>query len=256
MKTSRSSRLALFCGLLALAACSTDGPLDPSVRPDLPPVDALDADFSFFEGRTPAEGGETDNWELALTRIAAAQTEMEGPLMVPFAVLDAVSDVEGTRDGSNWRWPFSILVDGVIYDGQLQSGVVGGQYSWDLYINAPDHEPPLTNYLWATALVGAASGQGQWWFADHGAGTTEVEAVVTWIFNDNDEVEFAFSNDENIAWVYQRSENLRVLTHVFAGGAEYRVTWHADTGIGSTWTADTNITQCWNADLHDVVCPT
>lgn len=255
MKTLRISRVALLGALLALAACSTDGPLDPSVRPDLPPVDAVNADFSFFVGREPAAGGETDNWELSLSRINAARTEMEGPLEVPFAVLDAVSGVMGTRDGSNWRWPFSFAIDDIIYDGELRSGISAGQYTWDLYINAPDHEPPLTNYLWATALVGAQSGEGRWWLADHAAGTSEVEAVVTWIVNDEDDVEFAFSNDENTAWVYQRSNNLNVLSRIFAGATEYRVTWHSDTGIGSTWTADTNVTQCWNADLHDVVCP-
>src|SRR5690606_32980421 len=104
-------------------------------------------------------------------------------------------------------------------------------------------------------LVSAQSGEGRWWLADHAAGTSDVEAVVTWIINDDDDVEFAFSNDENTAWVYQRSNNLNVLSRIFAGATEYRVTWHSDTGIGSTWTADTNVTQCWNADLHDVVCP-
>lgn len=255
MKIVSGGRLALFCALLTLPGCSPDGLIDPSTQPEVPSADAFHADFSFFEGRTPAAGGETDNWQLALARVDAAEAAMSGILEIPRAALAAAGNATGTRSGNSWVFSYSTMVNDAFVDGQLRSGIAGGQYTWDLYINAPDHEPELSNYLLSTGIAGANASGGQWFIADAAAGSSDLAAVVEWVVNQSDEVDFAFSAEESVVWTYQRSDTGGTVTRLIGQQPQYRVTWNADTDTGSTWTADTNITQCWNADLHDVACP-
>lgn len=255
MKFVSGSRLGFLCALLTLSACSPDALIDPSTEPEVPSADAFHPDFSFFEGRTPAEGGETDNWQLALSRVATAEAAMSGILDIPRAALDAAGNATGTRSGNSWVFPFSTTVDGVALVGQLRSGIAGGQYTWDLYVDAPDLEPPLANYLLSTGLAGVNATGGQWFIADVADASSDLAGIVEWVVNQGDEVDFAFSGEDNVVWTYQRTTTGGVVTRLFAGQPQYRVTWNSGTAAGSTWTADTNITQCWNADLHDVACP-
>ncbi|HEX2168346.1 MAG TPA: hypothetical protein VHG09_14020 [Longimicrobiales bacterium] len=246
------NHIALPLTFAALAACAPDVGLTPSDRPMTPPAAAFDPDLSFFDGRTPGEEGGTTAWGQALQTVAKARADME-MLQVPEALLRAASSVEGTRDGSSWRWPFSTTVDGDPYDGELRSSIIGEQYEWLLYVEAPDHSPPLTDYIWAQGRTGSGNFDGIWWLADAEAGTDTIAAAVSWALNLENKVNFTFAASDTSGWQYEPSSNINVLTRVAFDQPRARVTWNALTGEGSTWVAGLT-TACWDEDLNDIVC--
>jgi hypothetical protein len=235
---------------MSVAACSGDGTLDPSDRPDPPPAATFDADFSFFEDRTPAPGGTTSSWEQALQTVSAARAGM-AILEVPAVLLGAAAAVQPTRSGDEWRWQYSTTIDGDPYDGELSSTVLDNQYDWYLYVTAPDHSPQLTDYLIARGGTVAGGYEGIWWLADVEAGTDTVIAEVSWIRNLENGINFSFSSGSD-AWTYERSGQGNILKQFLFGQERRRVTWFPD-GSGRSWAAGTP-DACWDEDLHDVAC--
>lgn len=236
--------------LLLVAACGSDSVLDPDDRPEPPPAASLDADFSFFEGKTPGPGG-TSSWTQAIGTVDAARTDM-APLRIPHALVAAATAGQGQRDGNAWVWTYSTTVDGIDYDGYLRAIISGSQYEWDLVATAPDHAPPLEDYLWAKAFVAPNLFQGLWGFANVDQAGDSLVAQASWIVNLEGGINFAFSASDSAGWRYERSANGNVLTYVVFNQARARVTWFPD-GTGNTWTIATS-TSCWNEELNDVAC--
>jgi hypothetical protein len=247
----KSRAVALTLAAIAASACSSDSVIDPSDRPDPPPADAFNADFSFFEARTPEPGGATTSWTQALQTVASARSEM-ALLAVPEALVRAANGATATRDGPFWLWPFSTTVDDDPYEGQLRSTVVGNQYEWNLFVTAPLHTPVLEDYLWAQGHTLSNGFEGIWSIADAAAGTDSVVARVSWIVNAENSVNFGFSASDSAGWTYERSQGGNVLTYVVFAIPRARVTWFPN-GTGRTWTAAT-ASACWDEDLHDIAC--
>jgi hypothetical protein len=249
----KAHHIALLVAMTAAAACNPDITIDPSDRPEPPPAAAFDADLSFFEDRTPAEGGTTTGWAEALATVAAARSEM-AVLEVPEALLRAATAGEGTRAGQAWRWPFSTSVGGDRYEGELRGTVVGStQYEWNLFVSAPDRSPQLTDYLWAQAYAAPAGHQGIWSLADAEAATDTIIARVSWLRATDNSISFAFSASDSAGWKYERSAAGNVLTYIVFSAPRYRVVWVPATGVGSSWTSTTS-TSCWDENVHDVGC--
>lgn len=242
---------ALVLTLTAASACAPDSTLDPSDRPDPPPAGAFDLDLSFFDENEPAPGGATTSWGQALQTVAFARSEM-GILEVPEAMLRSATSAQGIRDGSSWRWPFDTSVDGDRYHGELRSSVVGNQYEWELIVNAPDHSPLLSNYLWALGFTPPANYEGLWRIADAEAGTDSLVAQLSWIRNPDNGINFAFSASDSAGWRFDRSLAGNVLTYYVYNSPHRRITWFPN-GTGSTWTIAT-MTACWNGDKQDIAC--
>ena len=242
-----------FLAVTLASGCVSDEVLDPDVRPDPPPAAAFDADFSFFEDRTPASGGGTTAWTQALQAVGAASTAM-AVLEVPEALLGAAASAQATRVGDAWQWPFTTTLAGVAYAGELRSHVViGNQHEWNLWVSSLDHSPPLNDYLWALGFTSAAGLDGIWSLADAAAGTDSIAARLSWVRNSENGVNFAFAVSDTAGWTYERSAASTVLTFVVHSAPEARVTWSTQSGMGTSWTPATS-TSCWNADLHDVAC--
>ncbi|MGH7447936.1 MAG: hypothetical protein ACRELT_10280 [Longimicrobiales bacterium] len=247
-----SKHVALFLTVSAVAACGTDGVLDPSQRPEPPPADALFADFSFFEERTPEPGGETTSWAQALQTVASAEADM-AVLAIPEAMVRVANATQGTREGNAWTWPFGTSVDGTGYVGELRAVVAGSRYEWDLLVTSPGHSPPLSNYLWGKAATLPNGFEGRWLLANAAEGSDSIVAAVQWIRNAEGGINFGFSASDSAGWTYERSVNAVVLTHVVFDAVRARVTWFLDSGTGRSTTSATS-PACWNADLHDVAC--
>jgi hypothetical protein len=239
--------------LLALAtgACAPDEIIDPGDRPDPPPAAAFDADFTFFETRSPAPGGPTSSWGQALQTVAMARADM-ARLDLPEAMIRDATRANGTRSGSVWTWPFDTIVAGGRYHGDLRATISGSQYAWDLVVSAPDHSPQLSGFIWGNAVTPPGGFEGRWWLADAAAGRDSVVAGVSWIVNPDNGINFAFSASDSAGWVYERALSGNVLTYVLFSLPHRRVTWLPD-GTGSSWTA-TTVLACWDTDLHDIVC--
>jgi hypothetical protein len=248
----RRPHIALLLAVTLASGCIEDNVLDPDDRPNPPPAAAFDADFSFFEDRTPASGGGTTAWTQALQSVGAARSAM-AVLEVPEALLRAAGSVQATRAGDVWQWPFTTTVAGVAYAGELRSHIVANQHEWSLSVSSLDHSPPLNDYLWAVGITSAAGFDGVWSLADAEAGTNSVAARISWVRNSEDGVNFGFAVSDTAAWTYERSSAGTVLTYVVYSAPEARVTWSTQTGMGTSWTPETS-TSCWNADLHDVAC--
>jgi hypothetical protein len=246
----KSKHIALFLGLSA-AACNSDSLLDPSVRPALPATAALQVDLSFFHENAPEEGSDANAWALALATVAEAEADMSA-MLIPEALVRAASAGQGTLDGNVWRWPFSTTVNAEPYEGELRAVVNLNQHEWDLVVTAPDHDPALTDYLWAKAFTPSSGFDGEWYIADAANASETVVARSSWIVNGSGDVDLSYSSSQSTSWTFQRSPVTHVLTHFLVTAAQARVTWDAD-GSGSAWTANGG-TLCWDANLIDVAC--
>jgi hypothetical protein len=243
---------AALVATVMTAACSADALLDPSVRPTLPTPAALQVDFSFFHDNAPDAGSDADAWALALATIAEAEAEME-LLIVPEALLRAAAAGQGSRDGNVWRWPFSTTVNAEPYEGELRAVVNGNRHEWDLVVTAPDHEPALTNYLWAKAFIPSGGFDGEWFIGDAANASAAVVARTAWLANASGSVDVSFSSSESTSWAVERTPVEHVLTWFLIAAPQARVTWDPDERSGSVMTDDAG-TLCWDANLIDVPC--
>jgi hypothetical protein len=242
---------ALFATLVA-AACNADALLDPSVRPALPSTAALQVDLSFFHENAPEEGSAANAWAQALATIAEAEADIEH-LILPDALVRAATAGQGSLDGNVWRWPFSTVVSEEPYEGELRAAVSGNRHEWDLVVTAPDHEPALTNFLWAKAFTPSGAFDGEWYIADAANASGEVVARSAWIVNASGSVDLSFSSSQSTGWTVQRTPVEHVLTWFLETAPQARVTWDPVERSGSVMTADEE-TLCWDADLIDVAC--
>lgn len=242
---------ALFASVMA-AACSPDSLLDPTVRPALPAPAALQVDLSFFHENAPEEGSDANAWARALATIAEAEADMEH-MIVPDALVRAAAAGQGSLEGNVWRWPFSTIVNEVPFDGELRAVVSGNRHEWDLVVTAPDHEPALTDYLWAKAFTPSGGFDGEWFIADAANASGEVAARSSWLVNATGSVDLSFSSSESTSWTVQRTPVSHVLTWFLITTAQARVTWDPVERSGSAMTANGG-TLCWDANLIDVAC--
>ena len=242
---------ALFATLVA-AACNADALLDPSVRPTLPAPAALQVDFAFFHENAPEEGSAANAWAQALETIAEAEADMEH-LLVPEALVRAAAAGQGSLDGNVWRWPFSTVVSEEPYEGELRAIVSGNRHEWDLVVTAPDHEPALTDYLWAKAFTPSNQFDGEWFIGDAANASGEVVAALAWVVNASGNIDLSFSSSESTSWTVQRSPEEHVLTLFLISSPQARVTWDPVGRSGSVMTVNGG-TECWDADLIDVAC--
>lgn len=242
---------AVMLALTAASACTPDGIIDPSDRPDPPPAEAFDLDLSFFV-ETPTPTGATSAWVQALQTAAAASSDMAS-LETTEALIRAAASATATRDGQHWSWPFSTTIDGEPYDGRLRSTVVGNEYEWNLFVTAPQHSPPLNDYLWAQGYTSPGNDDGFWYLVDAEAGTDTIVAAVTWVRNVEDGINFGFSDSDSTRWTFERASAGNVLTYMVFNQPRRRITWFPASGRGQTWTSATNIA-CWDENQHDVAC--
>jgi hypothetical protein len=247
----KSKHIALFLGLSAVA-CNPDLLLDPSVRPALPAPAALQVDFSFFQDNAPEEGSDADAWTQALATIASAEADMD-VMLIPEALIRAATTGPGVLEGSVWRWPFDTTVDEATYEGELRAVVNRNQHEWDLVVTAPDHEPALTDYLWAKAFTPSGGFDGEWYMADAENASPNVVARSSWLVNASGSVDLSFSNSASTSWTLQRSAGSHVLTHFLIAAQQEQVTWDPVDGSGSIATVNEG-TRCWDADQIDVAC--
>lgn len=252
--SKRARFLAAIAASLALGGCGTDGPLDPSRLPPLPPAGGFNADFSFFGSTTPGTGGTTAAWSAALGRVAAADDEMTPILAVPFAAMTDAATATPRRSGTVWSWPLDFTVDGEPYEGDLRGSVAGGNYGWDLVLTAPTHTPVLTSYLWMSGFSGPTVQEGIWYIADADEGTDQAVASMSWERSSATEASFAFSSTDSTVWAYQRDGGTITLTWLVHGQQRHVTVWTPSNGTGSTWSASNGITLCWNSSQQDVTC--
>ena len=198
MNISKLPRLVgMMAALATLAACDTDGPLDPSRTPTLPPAGGFDANFSFFSSTNPGTGGTTVAWTAALQRVDSAQDEMGPILEVPFAAMTDAATATPRSSGGIWIWDVDFTVGADPYEGELRGSVAGGNYGFDLILTAETREPPLTNYLWMTGFSGATGQEGIWYIANAAAGTNQAVATMSWERSSENEASFAFSSSDS-----------------------------------------------------------
>lgn len=243
---------AALVATVVTAACSADALLDPSVRPALPTPAALQVGFAFFHDNAPEEGSAATAWAEALATIAEAEADMVH-LTVPEALLRAASVGQGSLDGNVWRWPFSTTVNEEPYDGELLAFVNGNRHEWDLVVTAPDHEPALTNFLWAKALTPSGGFDGEWRIGDAANASGTVVTRLAWLVNASGTLDVSFSSSQETSWTIQRTPVAHVLTWFLDFEPQARVTWDPVEKSGSITTADDE-TLCWDADLIDVAC--
>jgi hypothetical protein len=256
MRNVRSQSVRAGAALVVLLTGCNLGTANetPSTPPLLPPLESIGLDVSFFENRAPPPGeGTSVNWTTALERIAIAESTVGRMLALPSATLQAASAQTPERQGSAWRWSYSVTVDGVSHDGALFGGVNGAANGWQMVVSAAGRTPPLANRVVFEGFSGFFGGSGQWFIPDLGTAAGDPVATVQWGQNDENAIGYVFIMEEG-RWTHTRQRQVYTLDYLTSDVApRFRLWWDVETGRGAVSVADGD-NRCWNAQQLDIAC--
>ena len=239
--------------VLALAACDVKSDmLGGGAQPILPPVQSLDADVSFFLTHTPAPGGSTANWDLALERVTFVDTAINRLLLVPLATLRAAEVRQPSNQGDYWQWDFDTTAGGQAYHGSLLGGPVGVSNGWIMYLSAPGRSPPLSDYKWFSGLASVYGSPGYWLIEDP-TGSSPDTATIQWSY-DGVTNYLRFTSGSEGVFTYTWNEPYRQIEWVAANSDDnFLLQWNPTTGTGGVRLGGGSIV-CWDAQQNDAPC--
>jgi len=270
MRARRRSATLLTIGIV-LSACTTSESATGStdnldMPPDLPPVESLVIDLSFFTGAEASGVGASseasttrDHWETATARVTTTSADVTEALALPVATLAAASQETAAFDGNRWHWRFVVTHGGLTYDGDLSGITAGEQTSFDARLSQPSLG--LSGFTWYSGAAPVTGDSGFWRFFNPRSGASA--GRVDWQRPSADAGTVVFSvigdaaNNGDVL-TYEVSGTDRRMRYVeFATGNVVEVSWDESTGAGYM-TADGyngGAKSCWDGDQNDMVCP-
>lgn len=205
MKKASIKKLLAVGGMiiltLGLTTCEKEPTKPAAVAPDLPPVQSLQADLSFFKPNSNLTLNKTtlskSNFLAAVVRVSAINLTVFAASSIPIAVLSAAltQPVELKSDGK-WHWifttsegPFAFSVDLVGWIDNSAAEAV-----WEVYISSNTFFPALNHFLWFEGRSKIGNKEGWWKFYDHQSPDSLIETLrVEWDLEDENDRELVFT---------------------------------------------------------------
>ena len=273
-RTTSSRRLRGLTTALAvllaggLVACDTSqgmGPDEPGSTPPLPATTSMAVDFSLFAsggGAANAAGTQLHFGNAAL-RVLAAQFVTVVHLAAPTAVFAvAANNVPSFEDG-RWHWRYTTSYQGQPWSADLSGVVSGSDVNWDMRITAPNHNPPLNEFLWYGGTSRVDGTSGTWRFYDPQSSSSSEVVRIDWehqsltdhsatitvtgsgLDNTGDRLTAEVDGASRYLTWFDASENATV-----------DIFWDASTGSGYIMATGYNggLKSCWDNNQNDVAC--
>ena len=262
----------LFSATLLVSSCETD-PADPGsgAEPPLPPLSSMQVDLSFFAAAGASEApslvgsGVKLNYFNAGIRVLLINTATVVLMAVPVAVFGGALQNTARRRDSKWHWEYTVNHQGNTFSADLAGWVQGSQTMWEMFITAPGHNPPLSDFLWYTGDAEIGNGSGTWHVFDALGGNPGVEVLlIDWTYLSEDDATLTFTatkpgipeNGDQLTFRVNQQE--RSITYFDASsGTTGEIWWNAVTGEGWMDAPDYNGGQraCWDGEQEDRECP-
>jgi len=191
----------LIIFLLGLTTCEKEPTEPEDVAPQLPPVQSIQADLSFFKTNPNLILNKTtlskNNYIAAAVRVLFINTTVILASVVPTAVLAAALSKQPTlKEDGKWHWIFTaeegLNTFSVDLAGWIDTPNV--EVVWEVYISSNTHTPDLDHFLWYQGRSKIGNKEGWWIFHDDKSPDSLVEVIrVDWEIPDENESELIFT---------------------------------------------------------------
>ncbi|MDZ7331201.1 MAG: hypothetical protein ONB31_04435 [candidate division KSB1 bacterium] len=205
MKRARTKKILALGGmiilLMGLTTCEKEPTKPVAVAPDLPPVESLQADLSFFKLNSNSTLNKAtlskSNFFAAVFRVSAINLTVLAASAVPTAVLTAAltQPAELKSDGK-WHWIFHASEGPLTFSVDLAGWIdtQNGEAVWEAYISSNAHLPPLEHFLWFEGRAKISNKEGWWTFYDHQSPDSLIATLkVEWDLSDENDRELTFT---------------------------------------------------------------
>ncbi len=187
--------------LMGLPTCEKEPTKPAAVAPDLPPVQSLQADLSFFKTNTNLTLNKSalskNNFFAAVWRVSIINLKILAAAIVPTAVLTAAlsQPVELKTDGK-WHWIFTASEGPWAFSVDLVGWIdtPNAEAVWEVYISSNSYMLPLDRFLWFEGRSKIGNKEGWWNFYDPMSPDSLCQTMkVEWEIDEND-LELVFKN--------------------------------------------------------------
>jgi hypothetical protein len=258
--------------LMGLTTCEKE-PTEPGdVAPELPPVQSMQADLSFFKTTPNFTLNKTilskHNYIAAAARVVVINTTVILASVVPTTVLAAALSQQPTlKEDGKWHWIFTakegLNTFSVDLAGWIDTPNV--EVVWEVYISSNTHTPDLDHFLWYHGRSKIGNKEGWWIFHDDKSPDSLVEVIkVDWEIPDENESELIFSNVKLASNEYgdylKYGIELTDRFLIYFDASENRtntIYWNAETKAGYIEWFDYNdgVKSDWDENLEDTTGP-
>lgn len=251
----------------ALAGCGeTTDPTSQAQAPELPPVQSMQMDLSFFNAQEQAGVAETAeaqtlklNFLNAAVRAAYVNVAVVTILAPPTLAFSAALHTIPSRDGDGYIWIYTWVDQGLDYQVRLR-GTPNGEYvDWELYVVLPGQPAEL----WFTGQSHTQRDEGHWLFRDFTAPGDPEVLRVDWDVTDEHDAMLDLTNvqaggeEEGDRLRYRVEGALHSIEFADAStGEDWDIIWNGADGTGSLRVPDYNNGEraCWDENQFDTQC--
>lgn len=276
MKSLMKSKLLalgiMIIFMISMVTCEKEPTEPEEVAPELPPVQSLQADLSFFQTSPNFALKKTSlsktNFINAAARVALINATVVIVSVVPTAVLAAaLSQQPSLQEDGKWHWVFTAEEGLNTFSVDLAGWIdtPNAEVVWEIYLTSNTHSPDLDNFLWYYGRAKISNKEGWWIFHDDKSPDTLKEVIkVDWQITDETDSELIFTNvnessDENGDYLkYGIELSDRFLIYFDASKSQNNtIYWNAETKAGYIEWFDHNSGEksYWDENLNDMTGP-
>ncbi len=259
--------------LITLTTCEKE-PTEPGdVAPELPPVQSLQVDMSFFNTSQNFALNKATlskfNFLAAAARVTIINVTVFAASIFPTAVLAAaISQPVELKDDGKWHWIFSVAdKDSNTFGVDLAGWVDTPQAEvvWEVYISSSNHTPELDHFLWYHGRSKIGNKEGWWIFNDDKSSVSSVEVIkIEWEIPDENDRDLIFTNvkvtsneyDDYLKYGIELTDRFLIFFDASASQTN-TIYWNAQTKSGYIeWFDYNNGTKSyWDENLDDTSGP-
>jgi hypothetical protein len=272
IKNKMLSLGVLFIFLFSLTTCEKEPTEPEDVAPELPPLQSMQADLSFFKTTPNSALNKTtlskNNFIAAAARVVFINTTVILASVIPTAVLAAALSQQPTlKEDGKWHWIFNakegLNTFSVDLAGWIDTPNV--EVVWEVYITSNTHTPDLDHFLWYHGRSKIDNKEGCWIFHDDKSPDSLVEVIrIDWEIPDENESELIFTNVKVTSNEYgdylKYGIELTDRFLIYFDASENRtntIYWNAETKAGYIEWAGYNdgAKSYWDENLNDTTGP-
>ena len=192
----------LIVFFFSLTTCEKEPTEPEDVAPELPPVQSMQADLSFFKPMSNSTLNKTTlskhNFVAAAARVAFLNTTVFLASVVPTAVLAAALSQQPTlEEDGKWHWIFTAEQVPNTFSVDLAGWIdtPNAEVVWKVYITSNTHTPDLDHFPWYHGRSKIGNKEGWWIFHDDKSPDSLIEMIkVDWEITDENDSELIFTN--------------------------------------------------------------
>lgn len=261
MKSSaifKHSVLSIAFFLFFFSCDSTSSTTDSGQPPQIPDLEAIQPDISYFTDNNPMKQSDYDHFyegKNYATTFGSLSSLGTASALWPMLML-----TEGEKSGDRWIWDFTFPTEDGVFSMVLTSRESGNEFLWDMTVSISDSEVNISDYKMLEGRSSKDGNRGSWTFysmefegshqgpllVSEWERTSDTEIrITTRFFHENGSEEGRFTYNQNGA-------NYSLTGSSFDGNDTINIVWNTDTMSGYIEYGGER--KCWNSNFQDTAC--